>query len=423
MSMSAPRPSVFRSLQGRVFALTWLSYASYYLTRKNFSVVKTELESSFGLSLLQLGTIDTLYLALYAAGQFISGGLGDRFGPRRIIGLGMMCSAGCAWVFSGGSVFMIFLLAFGLNGLCQSTGWSNNVKAMAAWFPRKGRGTVMGVWCTCYSVGGAVATGLAGWLFAEYGWRWAFVVPAVWVAGVGVLVLLFLVERPEDRGMAPVDDPVTDVDAHVEGGDSPTLIRVLRLPEVWQLGGAYCGIKLIRYSLLFWLPYYLARQHAYEKDVSAYIATAFEIGGIAGAIATGWLSDQFFGANRARVSVLCLLLLAGALLTYPVIGALGVWPNVIVLGVIGFLLFGPDALISGAAAQDVGGADTAASAAGIINGMGSIGAILQGVVTAVVSDIFGWSALFYLFIGLALVSALALVPLARKRPSPPGRAS
>ncbi len=412
--MSATRPGAFRSLQARVFVLTWLSYASYYLTRKNFSVVKTELETAHGLSLMQLGTIDTLYLALYAAGQFISGGLGDRFGPRRIIGLGMMCSAGCAWVFSGGSVFMIFLLAFGLNGLCQSTGWSNNVKAMAAWFPRKGRGTVMGIWCTCYSVGGAVATGLAGWLFANYGWRWAFVVPAVWVGGVGLLVLFFLVERPEDRGLEPVDSP-SPAAAALAQSSGPTLLRVLRLPAVWRLGGAYFGIKLIRYSLLFWLPYYLARQHAYEKDVSAYVAIAFDVGGIAGVIATGWLSDRFFGANRARVSVICLALLAAALLAYPIIGAWGVWPNVAVLVVIGFLLFGPDALISGAAAQDVGGADTAASAAGIINGMGSIGAILQGVLTAVISDMFGWSALFYVFIGLALVSAVALLPMARER--------
>ena len=48
---------------------------------------------------------------------------------------------------------------------------------------------------------------------------------------------------------------------------------------------------------------------------------------------------------------------------------------------IGFLLFGPDALVSSVAAQDLGGAAASGTAAGFINGVGSVGAILQASVT------------------------------------------
>ena len=74
---------------------------------------------------------------------------------------------------------------------------------------------------------------------------------------------------------------------------------------------------------------------------------------------------------------------------------------------IGFVLFGPDALVSGVAAQDLGGTAAAGTAAGMINGIGSIGAVLQGLVTAFVAQRYGWDAMFVVFGGLSMVAAVA----------------
>ena len=41
-----------------MFALTWLSYASYYFTRKNLSVVKSRLYDTLHISTTALGTIE-----------------------------------------------------------------------------------------------------------------------------------------------------------------------------------------------------------------------------------------------------------------------------------------------------------------------------------------------------------------------------
>jgi sugar phosphate permease len=414
-----------KSLQVRVFALTWLSYASFYLTRKDFSVVKGRLEEDLHLTLAQLGMIDTLYLAAYAVGQFVSGSLGDRFGPRRLLAGGMIGSAVCAAIFGVSSLFFPFLVAFAVNGLFQSTGWSNNVAAMAPWFGRKVRGLVMGFWATNYQVGGLLATALAGWLLVHYGWRAAFLVPAVWVAGVGALVLFFLVERPQDAGLPPVDSK--DHPPEIAPGPAPApadaaattgpsgMRRMLRNPVVWALGASYFCIKLIRYSLLFWLPYYLHKRLGYAEDVAAYLSTAFEAGGIVGVIAVGWVSDRYFSDNRARLIAPTLLALAVALAAYRFVGGWGMAANAISMAIVGFLLFGPDALLSGAAAQDIGGRDAAASAAGIINGLGSVGAILQGVVTATISAVYGWDALFYVFVMTATLAAVAVMPLALRK--------
>jgi sugar phosphate permease len=405
-------------LQVRVFSLTWLSYASYYLCRKHFSVTKATLEQDLDISVEVLGSIDTAFLALYALGQFINGALGDRVGARRMIGLGMILSALSSLTFGLSESAWVMGLAFGLNGLFQSTGWPNNVKAMAPWFSRHQRGAVMGIWCTNYQVGGLVATLLAGWLLANYGWRWAFHIPAVWVATVGALVLLFLVERPQDRGLPALEEPPED---HVARDAEPDarvgFAQMIRIPALWALGGSYFGLKLIRYSLLFWLPYYLSTSLGYAEDDAAYLSIFFEIGGIVGVIGIGWISDRFFALNRARLITPVLLGLAASLWLYQYVAAAGTGANAMTLALIGFLLFGPDALISGAAAQDIGGEKSAASAAGIINGLGSIGSILAGVLPAWLSKALGWDALFYVFIGFAILSAVALLPLGMRKRS------
>src|SRR4051812_43636051 len=87
------------SLRWLVFALTWVSYFSYYFTRKPVSVAKKALIADFGYSRIELAWIDTGYLAAYCGGQFLWGWLGDKIGPRRMLAFGMLATAACATAF------------------------------------------------------------------------------------------------------------------------------------------------------------------------------------------------------------------------------------------------------------------------------------------------------------------------------------
>jgi sugar phosphate permease len=180
------------------------------------------------------------------------------------------------------------------------------------------------------------------------------------------------------------------------------------MPVVWSIGGAYFALKLIRYSILFWLPFYLRKELGYSDEAAGYLSTSFEVGGIVGAVVVGLVSDRYFLSRRRELASGMIALLAGALLLYTKVAGLGPAANFAGMALVGFCLFGPDALISGAAAQDLGGEAAAATAAGAINGLGSIGAILQGSLTSSVSTHFGWNALYYLFVVLAVAGAAAL---------------
>jgi len=282
---------------------------------------------------------------------------------------------------------------------------------MGQWFGRKGRGTVMGFWTTNYVIGGLVAGPIAAYFLRRHGWRGAFLYPAIAVGVVGLLVLFFLPERRTAPDAAAVRASADE--RHAERRAARR--QVLANPLIWALGCSYFFLKLLRYVMLFWLVYYGEKVLHLSNWVATNVALAFEVGGALGAITIGWLSERWFAGRRIPASVLSLVVLAAATALYGQAAAHGLVANVIVLGLVGFFLFGPDALVSATAAQDAGGPAGAATAAGVINGMGSVGPILGSEVANWLTDRYGWST-FYVILGAgAVVSALILVPFWRTR--------
>jgi sugar phosphate permease len=413
-----------RRKQLLAFGLTWLAYATYYLGRRGFSVVKKTLEKTLGVSDTALGRIDTAYLSAYSLGQFVSGFLGDRVGARRLIGFGMLLSAAACVAFGSFSTAIGFGVAFAVNGLAQATGWPGTTRAMADWTTPQNRGTIMGRWSTNYQVGGFVAVWLAGSLATSFGWRYAFFVPAALVALVGLANLAFLPSPPEPSAALGASTSSTSMDpapvdrATIERERREAQLAVVKNPTLWLYASSYFFIKLIRYALLFWLPYYLETVLGYSTLVSARVATAFDAGGFVGVIAIGYLSDRYPRLGRAGISFAWLIGLALACVAYSLWGGSSQLVNVLLLGLIGVMLFGPDSILCGAAAQDAGGPRAASMATGFVNGVGSVGPILQGLLVPPFAHAYGYSALFKAFIGLALCAAVVLVPALRRRADP-----
>jgi sugar phosphate permease len=395
--------------KGTVFALTWLSYASYYFGRKGFSIVKAELSDRFRISTRELGIIDTGYLAAYSVGQFVMGFIGDRIGSRKLLGFGMLAVAASVASFGLARTSVFFFIFFLLNGFFQASGWPGNVKAMATWFSARERGKFMGAWSTCYQIGGLVAAALATYCFKHYGWQSAFFIPGLLIAIVGIIILFTLPEKPTEIAAKTAAD--TSNAAPIDRW------AIYRNPVIWSLGASYFCIKLIRYSILFWFPYYMTKVLGYEKSTAGYHSISFEVGGVLGSIVVGWISDKYFPGRRRQIASVMVLLLAIALFGYVQVASISKMMNFIGMALVGFCLFGPDTLIAGAAAQDIGGKYDVGKAAGFVNGVGSVGAIFQGLVTSEVSAKYGWNTLFYLFVAMAVVSSVVLL-LGKNRPEP-----
>jgi sugar phosphate permease len=154
----------------------------------------------------------------------------------------------------------------------------------------------------------------------------------------------------------------------------------------------------------------------YGKAEAATMSIAFDLGGIPFAILAGYVADRLLGRRRILVACVSAFMLVGALMMYRAFAGNGTGVHFILLMFVGACLFACDSLISGAAAQDLGGPDAAGLACGVVNGIGSAGAVAQSIWLVDWQQAYGWDGVFQLFQWTAVGAAVVLLPFIRVRP-------
>lgn len=404
----------------QIFAITWVAYAGFYFVRQAFSVAKLGILDDPAVNTVLtkgvLGVIDSVYLAAYAAGQFLWGMWADRFGPRVVVIGGMTGAIAAACLMGLSSAVLVFGGAMVLQGLAQSAGWAPLCKNMGNFFTVKERGRVLGLWSTNYAFGGLAAPPFLGWLAYSVfdSWQAAFFAGAATLAVVLGLFLVLQRNSPNDVGL---DDPDHDPNAapSADGGAEEEQLtglalyrETLRDRMVLTLGLCYFLLKPARYAILLWGPVIVAeRIPEIDKAGATLIPVAFGVAGVVAPILIGWVSDHVFTSRRAPACVIALGILTAALALFMPLTATGsVGVMIAVLAVIGISVYAADAMISCVAAVDFGRAKGAGTAAGLVNGCGSVGAILGGLLPGFLSG----GVLFTLFAVAALLAGVLMVP-------------
>jgi OPA family sugar phosphate sensor protein UhpC-like MFS transporter len=396
---------------------------------------------SLALTQGDMAWIDGGFLAAYALGQFVWGMMGDRFGTRRVVLVGMLGSIGTAiamglaapemlpdWMVRAiqavvnpiGVTVVTFLLGslFFAQGLFQSSGWAPLAKNMAQFFSTRERGMVFGLWCTNYAAGGLIASLFAGYVGQAFGWRAAFLVPAITLFGIWLLFYLLQRDRPEDVGLPPIEvyHPGEPGEAAADKVVTPertgrwaVILEVLSNPVVLLLCAVYFCLKPARYAILFWGPKYLYDKLGTGMAESGLLSALFEAAGPLSVFLAGLASDKLFGSRRMPVSILCLGCLSVVLFVLDKLPQ-NAWLLGGCLFLIGLLTYAPDSLISGTAAIDFGSKRGASTASGLINGFGSIGAIVGGTLPGFFQEKGGWQAVFTLLAIAVLLAAILLLP-------------
>jgi sugar phosphate permease len=216
-----------------------------------------------------------------------------------------------------------------------------------------------------------------------------------------------LTDSPESMGLPPVEiykenapaGSVADATAPFWGVFKK---YILTNKWVWVVSSANFFVYIVRIGILDWAPKYLQEAKGFALKDAGFSLSAFEIAGIFGAYASGWISDTVFAGRRGPVSVgFMILLIAG-------VGALFFVPKGQVLMMtalfvaLGFLVYGPQMLIAVAAA-DFATKAASSSAVGLTGLFGYLGASVCGVGTGMLVDRFGWDGALWLYAGSAVV--------------------
>ena len=404
-----------RRWQVQILISTWTAYAGYYFCRKAFYAVKVRggIGDALDLSSIELAHIGTAYLVAYSIGQFSSAFVGRRLGPKLLLLVGMALSLLCNVGFGTSNGFWTVFLFMAINGLAQGTGWPGCIGSLGHWFARKQRGSILGLWSTCYQVGSVAATALAAFLLGVAGWRWSFFGASIVLLGAWTIVLFLHPNTPESKGLPSLGEEPTNGDTQAVppkaglGWNRNVVIAIL------MMGGIYFCIKFLRYALWSWTPFFLSQSLGVDKSNAGYLSTVFDICGFAGVILAGVLSDRWLKGRRSALSLIMLLGMTVSFGGMFWLGATNLTAFAVALGFCGFMLYGPDSLLSGVGAIDVGSARGGLVAAGLINGMGSIGPIFQEQLIGWMSAKFGndLSPVLLMFVGVACAGTILMTVL------------
>ncbi|KAI0499785.1 hypothetical protein KFK09_017993 [Dendrobium nobile] len=459
----------FKTYQAIVLLLTFFAYASYHATRKTTSIVKGVLDprtTQLGFSpwtrsyflkapqqeqqhsklqngwapfdgadgTAMLGQIDVAFLAMYSLGMYFTGHLGDRVDLRILLTVGMVGTGLFTALFGAGywlniHSFYYFLVVQLLAGVLQSTGWPSVVAVVGNWFGKSKRGLIMGIWNAHTSVGN-IAGSLIASTCLSYGWGWSFAVPGILITFVGLMVFFFLPVSPDAIGIekeeyllkSPEKDKMTEplLEGKPDKEDKAiSFFAAWRIPGVAPFALCLFFSKLVAYTFLYWLPFYItdtAIDGEFLSDSTAgTLSTLFDVGGVIGGILAGHISDRF---DARALTAACFMYCAiPAIYFYRIYGSASLYCNIALMLVNGMLVNGPYALITTAVSADLGthssldgNSRALATVTAIIDGTGSVGAAIGPLLTGYISAK-SWGAVFIMLMGAALVAGLLLTRL------------
>jgi OPA family glycerol-3-phosphate transporter-like MFS transporter len=412
--------SRLRRWQSLTVVLLVFGYAGYYLCRSNLSVTQPLIIDDLATrgwdansAKISLGALASIGVFAYAVGKFLSGGLTDLLGGRRAFLFGASGAIICTALFALGGGFPVFTLAWTLNRLLQSMGWPGAVKLTSRWFSFSSYGTAMGVISLSFLFGDAVARGFMGWLIGHgVGWR------GVFFAAAGVMLVIFLAnllllrESPREIGEAePQANPLNLVSEHEASSKTAlkgALRAFLRSSAFWIVCLLSLGTTLLRETFNTWTPTYFTEVVGLSNAEAASKSALFPLFGGVSVLLAGFISDRLGRSGRALIILIGLLLSSACLwmLGHAQFGGSTAAPVWLVASV-AFTLIGPYSYLAGAISLDLGGKQGAATASGIIDGVGYLGGVLAGGAVAGISVSFGWKGAFTALAGVALLSSLA----------------
>jgi MFS transporter, ACS family, glucarate transporter len=307
-----------------LFIVSCFSFAD----RSALSQAVAAMPAAMNLNPQRLGFLLSGFGWAYALGQLPSGGLLDRFGSKRVYGIGIVLWSlfafltGCAGYVRMSLVFTVILILRVLSGLAQAPVFPGNGRIVAAWFPNSERGRASALFNSAQFFALPMFAPIFGWLIHFAGWRSCFwflgalgaLLALVWITGIWGVKEHPRIAQAEialiERGGGLVN---TDAQPAARK-NTLTWPTVKLLLGYRMLVGVYIGqycINTLTWFFLTWFPLYLAQaRHMPVLKVGLAAAVPGFCGGVGG-ILGGVLSDKLLQRGHSLSFARKLPIMAG----------------------------------------------------------------------------------------------------------------
>jgi AAHS family 4-hydroxybenzoate transporter-like MFS transporter len=370
-------------------------------------------------------------------GGAVAGMVGDRFGRRvALIGSVLVFALPTVAIAAVDTLLALgtlrFIAGLGLGGALP------NAAALASEFvPRRVRPLAVTLTIVCVPLGGTLGALLGGQVLPLFGWRVLFAIGGALPVVVAIVLIRCLPESPRYLARRPDRWPELarvlrraghEAPAHAafadasEAAASRVSLGALFTPELRRdsaaLWGAFFSCLLAVYLGFNWIPSMMSGAGLGVAVASTGLA-AYNLGGVAGAIAGGWSIGRF----GSRVTMLSMAAGASAgalgLATIPMHADADTRLIILMLGLTGGLINAVQTTMY-ALATNVYPTPVRATGVGSAVSFGRTGAVLSTYAGAWALEA-GGSTAFFVFMAFAMAAALGALALVRRHV--PGRGS
>ena len=406
--------------QMRVLIFATLGYATFYLVRKNYSVVQPIIGADLGISKKGLGLILTLHGIVYGISKFLNGFLADRSNACVFMATALIASALLNIWFGFSSSLVIFIIIWMVNGWFQGMGFPPCARLLANWFPpKRTRHQILHLELLPQHRQHrhpparrlprhrhllrhtAFYPELAALLFRPGGdcpaHRHRHLENAAGYAALGRLAgsRRHRSSHRRKRKRTKISKPSSPnrFSATNTSGSSPSPIS---------------SSTAMRYAVFDWGTTILKEAKHIEIADSKWMLAGFEVFGFAGAMLGGWFSDKFLGGRTVRACVVYMALAGVSVLLFWKIPAQSKLVTTGLLCATGFFVYGPQCLLAIACAN-LATKRAAATAVGLTSIFGYASTLLSGVGLGALVDHFGWDAGFIGIIACAVLGTALFI--------------
>lgn len=394
---------------GLLFAISVVTY----IDRVNISVTARQMMPALGLTDQQMGVIFSSFVIGYALFQIPGGWLGDRWGARLILTIGLVwwsCFTALTAMAAtsplavplgivGALAFVRFLL-----GLGEAVALPTFNRAVTDWLPAHERGLGIGIAIGGIGVGSAMTPPITAWIMVNYGWQTAFYLSAALGLMLAIVWWLLARNRPAEHPWEQREHGTTSHTHRSTPLPNIPWATLRNTPTVWWLVLSYACLGYVAYIYMSWFYLYLVNVRGFTVLRGGIFAAAPFLTILISCPLGGWATDRLalrYGLTRGRRiigltgMVLAAIFIAfGATMEspYPAIASLS-------LGA-GWLYFSVGAYWS--STSDLSKTH-AGSLSGLMNMGANIGGAISPTVTPWIAEQWGWP------VSLSIAALVALM--------------
>jgi D-galactonate transporter len=259
--------SVYTKVSWRLIPVLLLCYFAAYVDRINIGFAQASMSTDLKFSTAIFGLGGGIFFIGYLLFEVPSNLLMEKIGARktlsRILILWGLISSAMMFVRTPESFYILrFLL-----GVAEAGFFPGVILYLTYWFPAQRRAKIVALFMTPVAFSGLLGGPLSGWILQNFdglngwaAWQWMFLIEGLPSVVLGIVVTLFLSDRPSEARWLNkserqiLQDALADENHAGRHGNWRSLLALLKNPRIYVLTLIYFALVAGVITISFWIP-------------------------------------------------------------------------------------------------------------------------------------------------------------------------